>query len=129
MKKEYALPERDKILFEEMHGNYISDNEAIFFERMKEKELYDSNDEQDDLLWDRERPDAYSIYRIYRHWYMVSIPKNNETDCDEFEYACLADMLNDDFAGHEDYEQLDIKGKTNLDILRDMDYRGVVYDN
>lgn len=125
--KEYKLPERDEKLFEEMRDNYISDNEAIFFERMKEKELYDSNDEQDDLLWNKERPNAYSIYRIYRHWYMVSVPKNNESSCDEFEYACLADMLNDDFTGHEDYEQLDIKGKTNLEILREMDYKGVVY--
>ena len=129
MKKVYALPEKDEKLFKEMHGNYISDNETIFFERMKEKELYDFNDEQDDLLWDRERPNAYSIYRIYRHWYMVSVPKNNETDCDEFEYSCLSDMLNDDFTSHEEYAQLDIKGKTNLEILREMNYNGITYDN
>ena len=60
---------------------------------------------------------------------MVSVPKNNESDCDEFEYSCLADMLNDDFSNHEAYNQLDIKGKTNLDILREMDYKGIVYDN
>lgn len=127
MKKDYALPERDKKLFEDMHDRYASYNEAIFFERMKEKELHHFNDEQDDLLWNKEHPNAYSIYRIYRHWYMVRVPKDNELSCEEFEYSCLADMLVDDFSNHEEYDRLDIKGKTNLEILREMDYKGIVY--
>lgn len=125
MTKIYEIPAKDKLLFDKMRTEAISERERLFFASLEMKELYDMYGEQDDLLWNAERPNAYSIYRVYRHWYMVSVPKNNESDCDEFEYSCLADMLNDDFTKHVGHEQLDIKGKTNLEILREMNYESV----
>ena len=61
---EEELSEIDRVLFSQMEGNYISEEEHVFFEQMKYKEQYDNETEQDIIIYPRADNDKNSYKNI-----------------------------------------------------------------
>ena len=66
---ENELSEIDRELFSLMEGNYISDEERVFFEQMKYKEQYDNETEQDNIMLPEVNDDKLLIYRNFYFWF------------------------------------------------------------
>lgn len=112
----------DARLFEQMKGQYQSDEERIFFETLRYKEQEEPAYSNEDLLLEEENEDFVYIYRCSEHEY--------EFGCGEPEHQTrfyvdtLYDMLNTSLA---DIGVTSMQG-TLLDWLRARNYKGIRYD-
>ena len=116
---ENELNEIDRELFSRMEGNYISEEERVFFEQMKYKEQYDNETEQDNIMLPDANNDKLLIYRNFYFWFYVDRmgwPK------EYFEYDSLAEML------AAPLSNWGLGEGTILDWLRKRNYKGVTYD-
>lgn len=116
---ENELSEMDKQLFSQMEGNYISEEERVFFEQMKYKEQYDNETEQDNIMLPNVNDDNLLIYRNFYFWfYVIRIGWGKEA----YEYDSLAEML------AAPLSNWGLGEGTVLDWLRRRNYEGVTYD-
>lgn len=69
--KNNKLWDVDKDLFERMKGNYISENEAIFFRNIQHKQEYEISGLNDLLISEYENPDEIYLIRLYYEEYII----------------------------------------------------------
>lgn len=116
---ENELSEIDRELFSLMEGNYISDEERVFFEQMKYKEQYDNETEQDNIMLPEVNDDKLLIYRNFYFWFYVDRMGWHQ---EYYEYDSLAKML------EAPLSNWGLGEGTILDWLRRRNYKGVTYD-
>jgi len=118
----YELWDEDALLFEQMKGHYQSEEERIFFEKIRYKELYEPADSNELLLLEEENDDLVYIIRISSSEYQFG---SGEYGHQKDQYVeTLYDMLNTNV---EDIGITSMRG-TMLDWLRSINYKGIRYD-
>ena len=122
MKKSNLFKE-DIELFDRMNGNYISENEKIFFETQKYKQEYAPTGMNDLVLHETSNPDHIYIVRVGFSEYIVGHGINGKYD-EELHTMCLSEALEANL-GQLGFINRDI---SLLDWLRERDYEGVEYD-
>lgn len=115
------LVKEDKEFFERMRGHYRSDNERMFFEKLRHKQENVLTCANDLILSEKNNEDGLYIVRCEFEEYVVG----QEHVTEESHYMCLADALE---------ANLKEIGLLNRDItlwqwLRERDYAGVEYDH
>lgn len=110
-------------LFDEMSRNYTSENERIFFERMKEKELYSQATSNDVLLTEKDNDDYVFIVRNNFDSYIVGSRRPGRETCafgtETLSFILTFDMTMDDVLDRH---------ITFGEWLRERDYVGINYD-
>ena len=110
-------------LFDEMSRNYTSENERIFFERMKEKELYSQATSNEVLLTEKDNDDYVFIVRNNFDSYIVGSRRpGRETRAfgtETLSFILTFDMTMDDVLDRH---------ITFGEWLRERDYVGINYD-
>lgn len=67
----HKLWPEDKALFEQMVGNYVSDNEHNFFKNIQYKQEYELSSLNDLLISEYENPDEIYLVRVYYDEYIL----------------------------------------------------------
>ncbi len=106
-------------LFEAMKGNYVSENERVFFETMRYKEEYELAPANDLIMSEKDNDDKIYICRVYDCEYAFG-RKGNHGHTDS-----LADALSFNLKTIEVLEE----DCTILEWLRKRDYANVQYDH
>lgn len=110
-------------LFDEMSRNYTSENERIFFERMKEKELYSQATSNDVLLTEKDNDDYVFIVRNNFDSYIVGSRRPGREirafGTETLSFILTFDMTMDDVLDRH---------ITFGEWLRERDYVGINYD-
>lgn len=119
-KEPMEIPEEDMALFEAMKGNYVSENERVFFETMRYKEEYELAPSNDLIMSEKDNEDRLYICREYDCEYAIGAEKRGFTHTDSLADA-LATRLNKWNIIDDDY--------TLLEWLRKRDYDRVQYDH
>lgn len=112
------LLEDDLALFEEMRGNYVSENEQVFFETLEHKEINDFSSMYDMLMLEPDNEICFFLQREYWNEYELGIGKRSCEHCDSLSEALNFDMFN---LGHTEHISV-------LQWLRQRDYAGIHYD-
>lgn len=112
------LLEDDLALFEEMRGNYVSENERVFFETIEQKEINDFSSMYDMLMLEPDNEISFFLQREYWNEYELGIGKRSCEHCDSLSEALNFDMFN---LGHTEHISV-------LQWLRQRDYAGIHYD-
>ncbi len=112
------LLEDDLALFEEMRGNYVSENERVFFETIEQKEINDFSSMYDMLMLEPDNEIGFFLQREYWNEYELGIGKRSCEHCDSLCEALNFDMFT---LGHTEHISV-------LQWLRKRDYAGVHYD-
>lgn len=120
-RSKHELCEKDKVLFAQMEGHYLSENERIFFENLKHKEEYIIASGWDVLLSPKVNEEQILFYRDSYDWYMIERQDKDLYYIEEF-YG-LADALS------ASASKWVLGAGTFLDWLRQRDYAGVRYDD
>lgn len=120
------IPEEDSALFEAMHGNYISENEARFFRILQHKEEYEPAPQNDLLLDEKDNKDEISIVRVYNTEYEVL--RIRHIDGQIVRAQSYSDSLADALSANLKEDGLLDEDCTLLDWLRKNDYKGIRYD-
>ena len=118
----FELWEDDAKLFEQMKGQYQSEEERIFFETMRYKEQDEPAYSNEDLILEDENEDLVYIVRCSEHEYEFGSGELGHQT--KFYVDSLYDMLNTNLA---DVGVTSMQG-TMLDWLRARNYKGVRYD-
>lgn len=118
-----CTPPDDVNLFNQIRGNYQSDNEKRFFEELEYKEENEASFAYDWLLESEENEDGIYLYRVGNSEYAVNRIVDGKYG-DEWHFDSLAEILN---------INLKEKGYLNRSItlwqwLRERDYAGIRYD-
>ena len=111
-------------LFANMEGHYESDNEKIFFEKMKykmEKEFAPSNDL---IMFEEDNDDHIYIVRCYYDEFIVGHGTKGHFD-EEYHVMNLSEALSANLKTLGFIDQ-DV---TVLQWLRERDYRGIRYNH
>lgn len=119
---DYELWEEDALLFEQMKGNYQSEEERIFFETINYKQLYEPADSNELLILEEENDDMAYIVRISSSEYEFGSGEYGHQKSKHVD--TLYDMLNTDLA---EVGIMSMQG-TMLDWLRAINYKGIRYD-
>lgn len=110
--------EDDLALFESMKDNYISENECIFFETLRYKEIYEFTGMYEMMMLETDNDISFYFIRQYWNEYGIGISgKSNEhfqslketLECDMFDLGLSEHIL-------------------LLEWLRKRDYVGIHYD-
>lgn len=112
------LLEDDLTLFEEMRGNYVSENERVFFETIEQKEINDFSSMYDMLMLEPDNEIGFFLQREYWNEYELGIGKRSCEHCDSLREALTIDMFS---LGHTEHISV-------LQWLRQRDYAGIHYD-
>ena len=112
------LLEDDLPLFEEMKTQYVSENERIFFETLREKEINDFSSMYDMLMLNPDNEIGFFLQREYWNEYELGIGGKNCEHCLSLREALNFDMFDLGFQNHISV----------LEWLRQRDYKGVHYD-
>lgn len=123
-------------MFEEMKGRYVSNEERLFFEKMKLKMEYECAPSGDDIMLGDNNEDNIYITRLDPYEFVISryVDKNDsETACDgtsdynnrkiiKYHTKNLSDALN--------HNLKDLIGRdiSLLEWLRERNYKGVEYN-
>lgn len=113
-----SLLEEDLILFKEMDGKYVSENERIFFETLKQKECYDFSSMYDMLMLEPDNEIGFFLQREYWNEYELGIGKKSCEHCLSLNEALNFDMFDLGFSEHISV----------IEWLRKRDYAGIHYD-
>ena len=114
----------DKALFEKMKGNYVSDNERVFFENMYRKMVYEWTCAGDMILSERNNDDHIYIAR-YNFDEMEIGQGIGEEYKPELYTQTLSEALNANLK-QLGYLERDI---TLLEWLRERDYNDIEYNH
>lgn len=116
------LLKEDLILFDEMRGKYVSENERVFFETMCDKEQYEPAYSNEALILEDENEEKIFIIRCSEHEYEFG------QDVSDNPVRMYVDTLSEMLATN--LRDLGIKSMqgTMLDWLRSRDYQGMRYD-
>lgn len=118
----FDLCEDDAKLFEQMKGQYQSEEERIFFETMCHKEQEEPAYSNEDLILEDENEDLVYIVRCSEHEYEFGSGELGHQT--KFYVDSLYDMLNTNLA---DVGVTSMQG-TMWDWLRARNYDGIRYD-
>lgn len=118
------LHPKDEELFSKMENNYISENERIFFETQKYKQIYVVTCLNDLVINEYDNDDHIYLVRIAFDEYELGHGIDNMYD-ENFHTMCLAEVLEANLK-HLGYIDRDI---TLFEWLRERDYEGVLYNN
>ena len=118
------LNPKDRELFDEMENNYASENEKIFFERMRYKQEHIYTSANDLVFHENDNEDALFLIRLDFDEYILSY-SGNDRECEECHTQSLSDVLAINLKEHN----LSDKDMTLLEWLRSIDYACVLYDN
>lgn len=114
----------DSKLFANMEGHYTSDNEKVFFEKMKfkmENEIAPSNDL---IMFEEDNDDHIYIVRCIYDEFIVGHGTKSHYD-DEYHVMNLSEALS---ANLKTLGFID-RDITLLEWLRERDYRGIRYNH
>lgn len=111
------LLEDDLALFEEMRGNYVSENERVFFETIEQKEINDFSSMYDMLMLEPDNEIELFLIREYWNEYELGIGTNHT------HFDSLKDALEYDLSELGLTENISL-----LQWLRQRDYAGIHYD-
>lgn len=115
------LVEEDRALFAQMQDNYISNNEKVFFEKLRFKQECELTVMHDLILHEDNNEDGIYIVRCEFEEYIVG----QINVIEEQHVMCLSEALN---LNLKEVGLLD-KDITLLQWLRARDYKGVEYDH
>lgn len=118
----HKLHPKDEELFSKMENNYISENERIFFETQKYKQIYVVTSLNDLVISEYDNKDHIYLVRIAFDEYELGHGINEEYD-EPYHTMCLSEVLD---ANLKDLGYLD-RDITLLEWLRERDYEGVLY--
>ena len=90
--KEHKLVPEDAELFNAMRGNYFSNNERVFFERLQDKEEHEFTVSNDLLLYEGDNEEHIYIVRCEFEEYIVGHGIDGHYD-EECHTMCLSDAL------------------------------------
>ena len=112
------LLEEDLALFEELRGNYTSENERVFFETIEHKEINDFSSMYDMLMLEPDNEIGFFLQREYWNEYELGIGNLSCEHCDSLSEALNYDMFS---LGYPEHISV-------LEWLRQRDYAGIHYD-
>ncbi len=121
--KNELWPEDIKLLAN-MEGNYVSDNEKAFFERMKDKMEHEFAPSNDLIMFEGDNDDHIYIVRCEYEEFIVGHESDGEYD-DEYHVMTLKEVLNANLK-ELGFIESDI---TLLEWLRKRNYEGVRYNH
>ena len=124
--KENILPEEDKVLFNKMKNEYVSEKEKKFFETLEKREQ-EHNANVDDILWNPNNKNSIWFYRFEYTWYMLHVPIKDKPFGEKIEFTCLSQLLDFDFSNVENAD-VDDEIHNVLDYLRKTEYNDVDYN-
>ena len=121
---ENKLWKEDEELFASMKGHYTSDNEKVFFEKIRYKMEYEDAPSNDLIMSEEDNDDHIYIVRCYYEEFIVGHGKKDNYD-EEFHVMTLAEAL------IANLMQLGFLSRdiTLLDWLRERDYKGIRYNH
>lgn len=119
----HELWAEDKALFEQMKGNYVSNNEANFFKNIQYKQEYEITGLNDLLISEYENPDEIYLVRMYYDEYLLGCKIDSDGEFEEH-VMNLSEVLalNLKKLGYID------RNLTLLEWLRETDYAYVNYN-
>ncbi len=108
-------------LFASMKGNYASENERIFFEKMLHKQQWECSMSNDVIMSEHDNEDKIYIVRIYFNEYVVgkSGMESNEVHVISLSEALELNLMKLGFLS---------ENVTLFEWLRARDYAGIKYD-
>lgn len=121
--KKHIISKEDKVLFDEMKGNYLSANEENFFKNMQYKQEYEITGLNDLLISEYENPDEIYLVREYYEEYVVGQGINTD-GANEEHVMTLSEALS---LNLKDAGFIN-KNLTLLQWLRECDYDCVNYN-
>lgn len=110
--------EDDLILFEEMKDKYVSENERIFFEIVRHKEIYDFSSMYDLMVLEADNEIEFFFIRQYWNEYEIGLRHGTDAHFDSLKEALEYDMYDLGYTEHI----------TVLEWFRQQDYACVHYD-
>ena len=117
-KEPMEIPEEDMALFEAMKGNYVSENERVFFETMRYKEEYELAPANEQIMSGKDNGDGISIIRRYACEYEFG-KKGHDGYADSLADALSFNLKTIGIVGYD---------QTLQEWLRRRDYAGIRYD-
>lgn len=125
MKKDitFTISEADKQLFAKMRNAFISEEEALFFNKLKEKEKHESAFSNDLLIYECDNKDNIFLIRKYFDTYLIGKVLNDGSFA-QYETTSLSEVLSLNLSECISHD----KSITLLDWLRHCNYDCVKYD-
>ena len=123
-KKKNKLRKEDEVLFAALKGNYVSENEKNFFEKIRYKMEYEDAPSNDLLMFEEDNDDHIYIVRCYYEEFIIGHGLKGKYD-EEFHVMTLSEALNANlmrlgFINHD---------ITLLEWLREHDYERMRYNH
>lgn len=118
------LRREDEELLVSMKGHYASENEKIFFEKIRYKMEYEDAPSNDLIMFEEDNDDHIYIVRCYYEEFIIGHGLKGKYD-EEFHVMTLSEALNANLM------QLGFLSRdiTLLDWLRERDYEGIRYNH
>lgn len=122
--KKNKLRKEDEVLFAALKGNYVSENEKNFFEKIRYKMEYEDAPSNDLLMFEEDNDDHIYIVRCYYEEFIIGHGLKGKYD-EEFHVMTLSEALNANLM-RLGFINRDI---TLLEWLREHDYERMRYNH